>query len=297
MSADHPISLPRRVKDLSGQKFGRLQVVAFHSVDKNRMAMWLCRCDCGIERPISGNSLRRGLSQSCGCINKDRPRIGDISGRVFGRLRVIEYACTIKQVSHWRCVCECGKERVVAHNSLTTGNTRSCGCFNRDQVIASQKTHGMTRSREFRCWQQMIQRCTNTNYKNYHYYGGRGISVCQEWLVSFQAFHEHIGLAPTRKHTVDRYPDQNGNYEPGNVRWATQKEQSRNMRRNRLITIGERTQCVTDWASEVGLNRATLMNRLESGWDESAAVFTPVRPDSTKRHAATASAAVAKHLL
>jgi hypothetical protein len=127
---------------------------------------------------------------------------------------------------------------------------------------------------EYFTWQSMIQRCKNPNSVQYPRYGGRGISVCEQWN-EFAVFLRDMGERPSPGHSIDRFPDKNGNYEPGNCRWATRKEQGRNTRQNRLITIKGETRCLIEWAEHIGINKGTITSRLDRGWDEVAAILTP----------------------
>jgi hypothetical protein len=120
----------------------------------------------------------------------------------------------------------------------------------------------------------MKERCTNTAFKNY---GGRGISVCQRWADSFEVFISDMGPRPSPKHSIDRI-DNDGNYEPGNCRWATNLEQARNRRTNRVITLDGESLCLVDWAKRTGVDHRTISERLRKGWDERRAVLTPARP-------------------
>lgn len=126
------------------------------------------------------------------------------------------------------------------------------------------RTHGRYLSREYRSWDKAKQRCTNPKNQRYFDYGGRGIRMCPAWLNSFAAFHEYLGPRP-EGHTLDRI-NNDGNYEPGNVRWATRKQQYSNQRHTRRITWGGRTQTLNEWAAEFGLSRDTLDSRIERGW-------------------------------
>jgi hypothetical protein len=123
------------------------------------------------------------------------------------------------------------------------------------------------RRRVYTIWAMMIQRCTNPKQRQFHLWGGRGIRVCQRWRASFTNFLADMGEPPTSKHSIDRYPDKNGNYEPGNCRWATTAEQTRNSSRNHLITFNGKTQCLADWANEIGIPFYRLAQRLNKlGW-------------------------------
>ncbi len=127
-------------------------------------------------------------------------------------------------------------------------------------------THGKAGTKEHAAWSHMIQRCCNPDNPGYPEYGARGIRVCNRWRESFEAFLADVGIAPSRRHSLDRFPDQEGNYEPGNVRWATPSEQNRNRRSNRFLTFRGLTLCQADWAKLIGVSPATITHRLRAGW-------------------------------
>lgn len=131
----------------------------------------------------------------------------------------------------------------------------------------------------------MISRCYNEKHHHYANYGGRGITVCQRWRDSFAAFLADVGPRPSPQHSLDRYPDNNGNYEPGNVRWATRSEQQRNRRVNHLLTFQGKTQCVIAWAEELGINPVTIIARLRAGRTIEEALFVGRRKGPTPEFA------------
>ena len=136
---------------------------------------------------------------------------------------------------------------------------------------------GETDSAEYRCWAQMKNRCLDVNDNRYHLYGGRGITVCKEWVDSYVAFLSYVGRKPSPKHVLDRYPNNDGNYEPGNVRWATYSENGRNTRQNVLLTLNGVTLCVVEWSERTSLPQSTIRDRVNRGWSVERALTTPRR--------------------
>lgn len=166
----------------------------------------------------------------------------DISGQQFGRLTAIAYVGKKK----WRCVCTCGKETVVRGAMLRNGSVKSCGCFTGGAGVP--RSHGATangrQTREYNAWIHMRDRCNNPNNQNYSDYGGRGITVCDRWLHSFENFLADMGTAP-KGFTVDRIDNSKG-YSPDNCRWATQKQQCNNRRPKRTSLMYELDGVVQD---------------------------------------------------
>lgn len=210
-------------------------------------------------------------------------RFQDLTGRKFDRLTVESYAGPgPNRRATWNVRCRCKAKTVltVAAANLTSGNTRSCGCKRLASLEKRCTVHGHARATrvtaEFRAWLHMRQRCLNASRKDFKYYGGRGVTVHPGWVDDFPAFLAHVGPKPSKAHSLDRYPDKDGNYEPGNVRWATHTEQMQNTRRNRLITVNGVTKCVSQWARCRGCRPSTIHARLKSGWTEDDAVGVEV---------------------
>jgi hypothetical protein len=179
-------------------------------------------------------------------------------GLLFGRLTVLGLGTRAR---HWLCRCSCGTEKEFSIGNVTSGGTKSCGCLRRESTIRRFTKHGKRRTSEYETWCTIISRCSKKkSHRHYKYYAGRGIKVCSSWRKSFENFLEDMGLKPTPRHTIDRI-DNDGDYEPGNCRWITQKEQNRNRRDNVLITYNGRTQCISAWSVELGIPAPTLYSR------------------------------------
>lgn len=160
------------------------------------------------------------------------PKKEDLVGRVFTRWVVLEAA---EGTCRWLCLCSCGEEKIIQGSSLRNSTSRSCGCLLRE-LNQSRSTHGESSANEtaeYLAWNSMKQRCLNPSTRYYHRYGGRGITVCARWRHSYENFLADVGRRPSIQFSLDRYPNPDGNYEPGNVRWATAKEQASNRSRIR----------------------------------------------------------------
>jgi len=192
-----------------------------------------------------------------------------VIGKEFGLWTVVEDATRTK----WLCRCECGVSRLVRGSDLRSGKSKMCRQCSSE---ATQGSHGMRNTPEYTTWVHMVQRCHNPHSKDYPHYGGRGIIVCDMWRESFSAFYMTVGGKPTKDHTIERI-DTNGNYEPGNVTWATRQEQVLNQRSNVNLTIDGETKAVSLWAKDPRcmVSQFTLYKRCARGWDAERAVYTP----------------------
>lgn len=201
----------------------------------------------------------------------------DLVGRRFGKLMVTQFdgikafPSGVKTV--WKCVCDCGNEVSVYGSALTNKNrgTKSCGCEARRVTGERSKTHGMTGTRAYRIWQAMHNRCRNSKVANYAIYGGRGIKVCERWN-SFENFIADMG-DPPNGYSIDRI-DNDGDYYPENCRWASRTEQARNKSTNRRLTLNGETRLLVEWAEQLGIDQASLRERLDK-WPLEAALTTP----------------------
>jgi len=199
--------------------------------------------------------------------------LANLAGQTFGRWTVIDYAGAQK----WRCRCACGADRDVDGRSLRAG--RSKGCIKCHTATGTRRTHGQKRTRLYTIWSRMKGRCENPADAAYPRYGGRGIAVCPEWRGSFKAFRDWAlanGYAGAL--TIDRR-DNDGNYEPGNCRWATYTEQNRNRRDNKPIVYQGKSILISDLAERHGLPADIVKNRIRRySWTVEKAISTPVGP-------------------
>jgi hypothetical protein len=159
-------------------------------------------------------------------------KLRDLTGVRFGSL-VAQWPSGFQgKHTAWLCLCDCGTLKLVIRGNLVNGSTTNCGCSH--HLVTT--THGQSYSREYKSWMAMKSRCTNPRLRAWKWYGGRGISVCERWMNSFENFLADMGIRPLGK-SLDRYPNRNGNYEPGNCRWATQRQQVANQRKRTCKTL------------------------------------------------------------
>lgn len=245
-----------KTKDIVGRKFGKLTVIRYSGI-KNKHSSWECKCDCGKTVIVASDSLKSGHAMSCGCL-----RIKDLSNKKFGRLLVKKYVAVGTNGAIWECLCDCGEVCYVSSSGLLSGHTKSCGCLVKE---SHPSVHNKSGTRLYNIWRGMKERCYNENTVHYNSYGGRGIVICDEWTDNFVSFYNWaIQNGYSDNLTIDRI-DNNGNYEPSNCRWTTQKEQMNNTRSNHLITFNGKTQTIAQWSEELGINYQTIQGRIRRG--------------------------------
>ena len=203
----------------------------------------------------------------------------DLSGQIFNRLTVLGKGANNKHGNvMWDCVCTCETLKTACRHDLTSGRVKSCGCLLKETAAERGRAsfkHGLWDTIEYHSWRGMKARCTNPNEPSYNHYGGRGITVCESWLTSFEQFLSDMGNCPAG-YSIDRI-DNSGNYEPSNCRWTDNLTQGRNRRSNHMVTYNGDTLAMSAMAEKHGISRTTLRDRLQRGWTIHDAITKPVR--------------------
>lgn len=211
-------------RDLTGMVFGKLTAISPTHTKSGRPA-WVCRCECGNETTVISYNLTSGKIKSCG--KHKELKYDDLTGKIFGRLTVLEQTRNDKGLIAYKCHCECGRDIVMSVYSLVRG-ADSCGCARYERASQALFKHGETHTRIYNIWTNMKTRCYNKNTEKYRYYGGKGITVCDEWRDDFKMFYDwSISHGYSDTLTIDRI-DSNLGYSPDNCRWVTMLEQNRN---------------------------------------------------------------------
>lgn len=189
--------------------------------------------------------------------------------------------------------CDCGVEREVTLSYVRAGKSKSCGCLPRERIIAKVLKHGQSDYRKgqsgyylYSLWSGIKHRTNSPNSRHYEWYGGRGITMHPAWVDDYVTFRDYVlaelGERPSKRHSLDRI-DNEGNYEPGNIRWATPAVQGSNRRNNQLLTLNGRTQTASQWSRELNIPHQTLMSRLARGWTEEKALTEPIKIQHRRR--------------
>ena len=258
-----------KARDLCGVRSGRLLCIG-PSEEKNK---WKCKCECGNITNVATYSLLSGSTKSCGCIKKEQTiemnklKRDKLKGQRFGKLLVIDDLEETKNGSSMcLCLCECGKQKIVRASCLKEGSTTSCGCKKIKYGVSKKGEN----ARLMRIWDGMKDRCFKKNDHSYSNYGGRGITVCNEWKDDFWAFcnwSKNNGYADNLQ--IDRI-DNDGPYSPENCRWVTPKENGRNRRTNVNLTVNGKTQCLSAWAEDVGIKPYYISSWIRRSGEEHA---------------------------
>lgn len=209
----------------------------------------------------------------------------NLTGKRFGKLVVIKTAGKTKNGAYlWQCKCDCGNEIIANVGNLRNGHTKSCGCLRVDRCKTNFTKHGLEHTRLYGIWSDMRLRCYDEKNIAYHRYGGRGITICDEWKNDVKAFYDWATANGYNDSlTIDRI-DNDGNYCPENCRWATVKEQASNRRSNILVTHNGKTQTMKKWANEVGTPCKVVWARMQKlGWSAERALTEPVKKGKWKK--------------
>lgn len=237
--------------NLKGLRFGKLKVIERVENDKNGKVQWRCVCDCGRNINVRTNSLIQRGQSFCGkCTN-------DLTGLRFGRLLVLKEDARFVSKSksayskkQYLCKCDCGKEVSVLEALLLNGHTTSCGCFHKEKLSQRMKSHGESGTRLYSIWSGIKDRCFNKNDDSFFRYGGRGITLCEDWLIfeNFSKWAKNNGYSD--KLTIER-KDVNSGYCPQNCCWIPIEEQAKNRRNTCRIQIGNEFDSLSSWCKRL----------------------------------------------
>lgn len=262
------------IKNIIGEKFGKLTVIEYIGKNKNGYHCWKCQCECGNYTTALDKSLKNGHKKSCGCLKK---KAKDLTGKKFGNLTVIEKSGRKNRNNLWLCRCECGNEVQCYQYNLERGSSTSCGCLRSFYAKKTRKCHGESTGQFYKKWSSIKTRCYNKNTPSYKNYGGRGIKMCDEWLdfLNFKKWAYENGYSDGL--TLERI-DVNGNYEPSNCKWIPMEEQAINKRNNTFIEYGGKKQTLSQWSRELSISKEVLSYRHRAGWSDEDCLFGKEKP-------------------
>lgn len=239
--------------DLTGKRYGRLLVLKREGTGtgKSKYATWLCKCDCGNLAVRTSKNLQIGYNSGC---DKCRRTKEDLSGKRFGKLMVVSKSGNKNRNVYWKCLCDCGNEIEVKTAELNRATTISCGCYSKKRFVEENTKHNKSHTRLYKIWYGMKRRCYERSNDAFPMYGGRGITICQEWLDDFINFYNwSMENGYSDDLTIDRI-DPNGNYCPENCRWATKLIQARNQRKTIMIELFGINKPLVEWNDIVGVS-------------------------------------------
>lgn len=200
-------------------------------------------------------------------------------GDAFGRLTVIKEIGKKRGAILFLCKCECGNEKEITGCDIRTGKVKSCGCLKKEMRIKENTTHGLKNHRIYGIYHNMVSRCYNSNVLQYSDYGGRGITICPEWIDTKNGFLNFykwsIDNGYSSELTIDRI-NVNGDYSPENCRWVNMQVQSNNRRNNHLIEINGEIKTLREWSDVFGISQHTVQCRIQRGWETTTALTTPI---------------------
>lgn len=269
-----------KILDLTSKQFGNLTVLSLSSErSSDGSRIWICKCACGNIGKYPANKLNFGKCVQCyDCGRKNKINAGhiqiDIKGHRSGRLVAMERTEDKHSdgSSLWLCFCDCGSKIKLTSCQFKSKERVSCGCYRSEMAAQRQTTHGMSGSITYSSWISMRERVTNENSLHFDRYGGRGITICDRWLNSFEAFYSDMGSRPSLEYSIDRI-NNDGNYEPGNCKWSTDIEQARNRSNTIKLTYNGIEQSIDTWVDQLNLSKPAVLYRLNSGWSHVEALF------------------------
>lgn len=197
----------------------------------------------------------------------------DETGQKFGKLTVVSRHIDLENTNEamWNCLCDCGKEHVASGQHLRRGMVKSCGCLLKDLMT----THGLSDTPEYNIWRHVKDRCRNNHNGNFKRYGGRGITMCDDWYFNFHNFYRDMGPRPGEGYSIERKDNEKGYYKE-NCKWATKTEQANNRSTNVFYTYKGVSRTISGWCRELKLDEALVRCRMnQSGWSFEKAITTP----------------------
>jgi len=207
--------------------------------------------------------------------------IADLSGKIFNRWKVISFAYKKYNHAYWLSKCECGVTKIILGENIKRGLSKSCGCWNRE-LLDKRKSEGFSHCRTYKIWSGLLTRCRNKKSKAYKYYGARGINIHPRWR-NYKNFLFDMGYAPQGLQ-IDRI-NNNGNYEPGNCRWADKFVNANNMSTNRVVFYEGKRQTMAQWCRELGLPYRLTIQRLNRDHWTLTQAFTGNKKETKNVHA------------
>lgn len=264
--------MDKEKNDIIGKKYNKLTAIKKINDGKSD-SRYLFKCDCGKEKIILKRNVISGKTKSCGCISVEKTInrcFKDITNKKHGRLLPLSYFRKGNKI-YWHCLCDCGMTTDVQSSKLISGKIVSCGCYRKEHlkdIGDLNRSHDKSNTRLYKIYSKMKSRCNNPNISNYNRYGGRGISVCQEWLDDFMAFYEwSIKNGYSDDLSIDRI-NNDGNYEPCNCRWVTIKEQANNRSTSRYIDVNGQMFTVAQFSEIYNIkSQIFITRRLDKGFN------------------------------
>lgn len=255
----------------TGDVFGDLTTIEYMGRYKGN-PRWKCRCSCGNEILIYESSLKQSNNPNCGS-----PIHNKFLGKKYGKLTIYDTYINDGRKRKYLCICDCGNEVFSTISNLTSGNTKSCGCLAKETTAARNRTHGHSNERIYNIWSKMLSRCEKEYETSYHRYGGKGVSVCEEWKDFITFYDWSIKNGYSDDLTIDRV-DNSGNYCPENCRWTSYKEQARNQSSNILVEYNGETKTLAEWAEIYSLPYKLVHLRYRRyNWNIEKTLKTPIR--------------------